>query len=89
MNAFSGRVKLSTEEVSLVRDALESTQGKETAGKLRDLEKQLIAFQVDGLVDEGGFKQEAAIGEAAAQRQRSIRHIRTALARYGKRRRSR
>jgi hypothetical protein len=80
---------LSDEEVAFVRDALEASAGKEASSQLRDLEKQLIARQVDGLVDENGLSPGEAVEEVRRDRNRSVRHVRTALAQYGKRRRPR
>jgi hypothetical protein len=80
---------LSDEEVALVRGALEATAGKEASNQLRDLEKQLIARQVDGLVDENGLPPGEAVGRVAEQRERSVRHVKSALHKYGKRRRHR
>ncbi len=87
LNALEGRVRLSPEEILLVRDALEATAGKEAG--LRDLEKRLIAHQVDGMIDNAGYGSKDAVAEVKRRRGRSVRTIRTAISKYGKQRRHR
>jgi hypothetical protein len=84
---FLSRKPLSDGEIQFIVEALEATGGKRQADELRELEKKLIALQVDALIDEDGLLPKQAIDEVAKHRGRSIRHIRTALAAYGKPRR--
>jgi hypothetical protein len=80
---------LSDDELRFIRDTLEASAGKETNALLRDLELQLIAQQVDGLIDEDGKSPKDAVDAVKRDRRRSVRHIRTALKAYGKSRRYR
>jgi hypothetical protein len=90
MNALSRAGNpLSSDELAFIREALEATEGKKTRAHLRDFEKQLIARQVDGLIDDAGYEPKDAVEEVKRRRGRSVRHIRTAISKYGKWRRQR
>jgi hypothetical protein len=78
---------LSVDQVSAVRKAMETTASSQTKAELRRLERKLLALAVDRRVDDDGTKQEFAIDEVSKARNRSVRHIRKALADFGKRRR--
>jgi hypothetical protein len=81
---------LSDDEIAFIREALEATANKRTdAAGLRLLELQLIARQVDGLIDVDGCEPKNAVDAVMLDRGRSLRHIRTALSKYGKPRRRR
>jgi hypothetical protein len=88
-NALQGGERLSDGEYWFIIEALEATESKQTRAQLRDLEKQLIALQVDGLIDEEGMKPKQAVEAVKKDRDCSTRHIRTALRAYGKPRRYR
>jgi hypothetical protein len=80
---------LSDDEVIFIREALEATAGKQTHADLRERGLWLIARQVDGLIDDDGYEPKDAVNEVIRHRRRSLRHIRTALSKYGKPRRHR
>lgn len=75
---------LSNDEIMFIRKALEATANKktDTAG-LGRLEEELIARQVDGLIDNDGYKPKDAKKVVALDRGCSLRHIATALSKYG------
>jgi hypothetical protein len=83
------RKPLSDAEICWIRDALEATADKKTAARLRRLELELIARQVDGLIDDDGYKPREAKTKVMLSRDRSLRHLATALSKYGKPRRHR
>ena len=78
---------LSTNQILAVRKTMEATASSQTKAGLRRLERELLALAVDRRVDDDGTKQEFAIEEVSKARDRSVRHIRKALAEFGKRRR--
>lgn len=69
--------ELSDGEIQFIVEALETTGGKHQADHLRDIEKMLIAEQVEDL--KSGMKPKQAIEEVMRQRGRSRRHIFTAI----------
>jgi hypothetical protein len=80
---------LTDDEFLFIRDVLEAKAGKKTSARLRQLEKQLIAAQYDGLIDDDGMKPKAAFEEVVAWRGRSPRTVRRAIQDYGRPRRQR
>lgn len=91
----SGR-PLSPAAIKFIVKALEAKRSRRGNEELREREKQLIALEVDGLIDEElktapsrRGSQKRAIADVIKHRGRSESTIRTALAKYGKRRRSR
>jgi hypothetical protein len=80
---------LSDDEFLFIRDALEARAGKETNARLRQLEKQLIAAQYDGLIDDDGKKPKEAFDEVKTLRDCWPRTVRRAIKQYGKPRRKR
>jgi hypothetical protein len=77
---------LTDDEFRLIRDVLEVSAGKETNARLRQLDKQLIAAQYDGLIDDDGKKPKQAFDEVKAWRDLKPRTLRRAISAYGKRR---
>jgi hypothetical protein len=71
------RVRLSDGEIQFIVEALEATGGKRQADQLRDIEKMLIAEQIEDL--KSGMKSKQAIEEVMRQRGRSRRHVFTAI----------
>jgi hypothetical protein len=78
---------LTDDEFRFIRDVLEAKAGKKTNARLRQLEKQLIAVQYDGLIDDDGKKPKAAFEEVKTWRDCSPRTVRRAIKQYGKPRR--
>ena len=78
-----------TLEICWICAALEATANRGTAVSLRRLELELIARQVDGLIDDAGYTPKEAKKEVMLGRGRSLRHIATALSKHGKPRRHR
>ncbi len=83
--------QISNVEVAAIRQGLESSAGKQTKAELRRLEQKLIASAVDRMMDEEGLSQTKAIAAVEKElgnqgRGRSTRHIKAAIADYGKRR---
>jgi hypothetical protein len=72
-NALQGS-DLSDDEIRFIVDAVEATQSKYGADKLRDIERELIVAHVEDL---GSTKKAAE--EVARQRGRSRRHVFNAL----------
>jgi hypothetical protein len=85
----NSRAPLSDAEICWIRAALEATANRGTAVSLRRLELELIARQVDGLIDDAGYTPKEAKKEVMLGRGRSLRHIATALSKHGKPRRHR
>ena len=77
---------ISGAEIAAICQALETTVGRQTLRDLREVEKKLIAATIDHMVDEDGLTQKQAIAVECKERGRSERHIKTAIAAYGKRR---
>jgi hypothetical protein len=75
---LQGGEPLSDGELQFIVEALEATAGKRSADNLRELERILIAEQVEALTSEGMLQKEA-IDEVMRQRGRSRRHIFSAL----------
>lgn len=89
MQALQGRGSLSDGEFWFVIEALEARESPDTRARLRNLERWLIAQQVDGLIDEEGRKSKKAVAEVAKDRGCSPRKVRGALKAHGKPRRYR
>jgi hypothetical protein len=87
--ALQGHGRLSDGEFWFIVEALEATESRQTRARSRDIERRLIAQQVDGLIDEDGKSPKDAVDAVKRDRRRSVRHIRTALKAYGKPRRYR
>ena len=75
---FLNHTRLSADETQFIIEALEKTGGKRQADQLREIERMLIAEQVEDL-RKGGMKKEAAIAAVGKDRGRSRRHIFTAM----------
>ena len=75
-----GGEPLRRDETLFIIEALEATAGKELNADLRQLEKELIALRVEGLMIEEGLLQKQAIGIVQDERKRSVRHIKRAIA---------
>ena len=74
----SGR-SLSPAAIKVIVEALEAKRGKRYRDKLREVEQFLIAAQVERLVREKDIKQEAAIETVVQERNRSRRHVYSAM----------
>ena len=75
-----GGEPLRRDEIDFIIAVLEATAGKALSADLRQLEKKLIALQVEGLVTEDGLSQKEAIGIVQDERKRSVRYIKDAIA---------
>jgi hypothetical protein len=79
------RHPLSRGEIDFIIEALEATEKKRAKDNLRQIERMLIAAQVEDMIA-SGTPRKAAIEAVAVQRDRSIRHVEKAIPDHMKRR---
>jgi hypothetical protein len=83
---LSNVTQLSDAEIRSTIAALRATSGKETNTYLRRLEKELIAIEVDRMIDEDKLTQKQAITKVSEGRDCSTSYIKAAVAAHGKKR---
>ncbi len=85
---LSNVTQLSDAEIMSIVAALRATAGKETNAYLRRLERELIAIEVDRMIDDdkAPLTQKQAIAAVRQGRGRSTSYIKDAIAAHGKKR---